>query len=178
MKIRRRRSKLSVVLLLGLGLTGLQAQEAIPATGGDASGSSGSVSYSVGQMVYATNTGTNGSVAQGVQQPYEISVIIGIEEAEAINLSVSAHPNPTNNILILKVDASTTLSMRSLNYQLFDMQGKLLETNKITNNETSIMMRNFVPATYFLKVYTLGGNDLTGVIQNDKTVKTFKIIKN
>ncbi len=67
--------KLSAILLLGLGLTGLQAQTSVNATGGNASGSGGSASYSVGQVVYTTHTGTNGSVAQGVQQPFEISVV-------------------------------------------------------------------------------------------------------
>jgi hypothetical protein len=176
--MRQKRLKFSAILLLMLGLTGLQAQEAIPATGGEASGSGGRASYSVGQMVYTTNTGSNGSAAQGVQQPYEISVITGIEEAKGINLSVSAYPNPTNDFLTLKVDASTALSIHSLSYQLFDLQGNLLETKKITGNETSIVMSNLVPAIYFLKVYAVGRNGRTGVIQNDKKIKTFKIIKN
>jgi hypothetical protein len=77
---------LSALLLSGLGLTGLQAQEVIPAVGGNASGSGGSVSYSVGQVAYQTHTGTNGSVVEGVQQPYEISVLTAIEEAKNINL--------------------------------------------------------------------------------------------
>jgi hypothetical protein len=64
--------KLSAILLFGLGLTGLKAQESINAAGGNTTGSGGSASYSVGQVVYTTNTGTNGSVAQGVQQAYEI----------------------------------------------------------------------------------------------------------
>ena len=55
------------VLLLGLGLTA-QAQQATTATGGNASGSGGTVAYSVGQIVYTTNTGSTGSVAQGMQQ--------------------------------------------------------------------------------------------------------------
>jgi hypothetical protein len=45
-----------------------------PQAGGEATGSGGSVSYSVGQVVYTTNTGINGSVAQGVQQPYEFQM--------------------------------------------------------------------------------------------------------
>lgn len=178
MKMSQKRLKLCAILLLGLGLQVIQAQEAIPASGGEASGSGGSASYSVGQMIYTTNTGTNGSVAQGVQQPYEISVVTGIEEAKGINLSVSAYPNPTNDFLTLKVDASATNIIPSLSYQLFDMQGKLLETKKITGNETSIVMSNLVPATYFLKIYTEGRSDRTGAIQNDKKIKTFKIIKN
>ena len=168
--MRHKKLKLSAILLLGLGLTGLQAQETIPATGGNASGSGGSASYSVGQVVYTTNTGANGSVAQGVQQPFEISVvtgITGIEEAKGINLSVSAYPNPTTDFLILKVDASASLSIQSLSYQLFDMNGKRLQNKKIEGNETSIAMSNLVPATYFVKV-----------LQGNKEVKTFKIIKN
>ncbi|MGI6479933.1 MAG: T9SS type A sorting domain-containing protein [Salinivirgaceae bacterium] len=47
------------------------------------------------------------------------------------------------------------------------MNGKLLLNEKITGNQTSIVMSNLVPATYFVKV-----------IQGSKEVKTFKIIKN
>lgn len=66
--------KTVALLLLGFGITTAQAQQATTATGGNASGSGGPVAYSVGQVVYTTNTSSNGSVAQGVQQPYEISI--------------------------------------------------------------------------------------------------------
>ena len=158
--------KLSAVLFLGLGLTGLQAQTSIHATGGNASGSGGSANYSIGQVVYTTGTGTTGSVAEGVQQPYEISVATGIEEAKGISLSVTAYPNPTTGYLTLSIDASTTLSIHSLSYQLYDMNGKLLQEEKITGNQTRIVLSNLVPANYFVKV-----------IQDDKELKTFKIIK-
>ena len=156
--------KLCALLLLGLGLTGLQAQESINAAGGVASGSGGSANYSVGQLVYTTNTGSNGSVAQGVQQPYEISAITGIEEAKDINLTITAYPNPTTDYLTLNVK---DFELSNLNFQLYDMQGKLLRNEKITGNQTSIVMSNLVPSTYFVKV-----------IQGNKEIKTFKIIKN
>ncbi len=156
--------KLSAVFLLVIGLTGLQAQEAIPTTGGEASGTGGSASYSVGQVVYTTNTGTNGSVAQGVQQPFEISVVTAIEEAKGINLSVTAYPNPTTDYLTLSIDE---FEISDLSYQLCDINGKLLQKEKITGNQTSIVMSNLVSASYFVKV-----------IQGNKEVKTFKIIKN
>jgi hypothetical protein len=155
--------KLIAVLLLGLGLTGLQAQTSVNATGGNASGSGGSLSYSVGQVVYTTNTGTNGSVAQGVQQPFEISEVTAIEEAKGINLLVSAYPNPTTNNLTL---STGEFDISNLSFQLYDMNGKLLQNEKITCNQTSIGMSNLVPATYFVKV-----------IQGRKEVKKFKIIK-
>jgi hypothetical protein len=164
--MKHKKLKISALLLLGLGLTGLQAQEVIPAIGGNASGSGGTVSYSVGQVVFTTNTGTNGSVAQGVQQPYEISVLTGTEEAVGINLSVSTYPNPTSDFLTLSVFDSTPLSFQSMSYQLCDMNGKLLKSEKISDNQTSIDMSNLVPATYLVKV-----------IHGNKEVKTFKIIK-
>ncbi|HNY52249.1 MAG TPA: hypothetical protein PKJ27_02320, partial [Bacteroidales bacterium] len=102
--MQHKRLKLSVVFLLGLGLIGLQAQENVNATGGNASGSGGSASYSVGQVVYTSNTETDGSVTQGVQQPYEIWVATAIEEAQAINLLVTAYPNPTTDYLTLRID--------------------------------------------------------------------------
>ncbi|OIP02538.1 MAG: hypothetical protein AUJ98_01050 [Bacteroidetes bacterium CG2_30_33_31] len=154
------------ILSFTLSLTTVMAQENVNSTGGNAAGSGGSASYSVGQVEYTYNTGTNGSVAQGVQQPYEISVVIGFDEAKEINLLVSAYPNPTTDDLLLKVDSSSILPIQSMEYQLYDMNGKLLQITKISSNLTSIAMNSLKSATYFLKV-----------IANDKEVKTFKIIK-
>ena len=162
--MRYRKLKLSAALLLGFGLTGLQAQTSVNAIGGDATGSGGSVSYSVGQVVYTTNNGTNGSVVEGVQQPYEILVVTAIKEAKDINLSVSAYPNPTTDYLTLEVKE---FELANLSFQLYNITGKLLQSKKITGNQTSIVMSNLAPAMYFVKV-----------IQDNKEVKTFKVIKN
>ena len=162
--MKHKRLKLSALLFLGLGLTGLQAQTSVNATGGNASGSGGSASYSVGQLAYTTNTGTNGSVSEGVQQPFEISVVTGIEEAKGINLSVTAYPNPTTDYLTLSI---SEFEISNLTYQLYDISGKLLQSEKITGNQTNIVMSNLVPANYFVKV--IAGNQL---------IKEFKIIKN
>lgn len=156
--------KLCAVLLLSLGLSGVQAQQSVNTTGGNASGSGGTVNYSVGQVVSQIHSGTNGSLAEGVQQPYEISVVTGIKEAKSIILTVSVYPNPTTDYLILEVK---DFELSSLHFQLYDMQGKLLHDKKITSKQTNVAISNLVPATYFVKV-----------IQGNKEVKTFKIIKN
>jgi hypothetical protein len=150
--------------LLNFGLFGLQAQQVVTTSGGNASGSGGSVSYSVGQVVYTKNTGTNGSSAQGVQQPYEISVITGIEEAKDISLEVVIYPNPATDFFKLSIK---NYDVENLRYQLFDINGSLLQDNKIDSNEITISMQDLRPSTYFLKV-----------IQGKKDIKTFKIIKN
>jgi len=162
--MRKKRLKLSVFVLLIFGLSSVQAQEVIPATGREASGSGGSASYTVGQVVYTTNVGTNGNtVAQGVQQPYEISVVTSIPEAKDINLSVSAYPNPSTNYLTIKVENYETANLQ---YMVFDINGKLLQTVKATGQETKIETNNLVPANYFIKV-----------LDSEKEIKVFKIIK-
>ena len=146
------------------GVNGLQAQEAITASGGDAAGSGGSVSYSVGQVSYKTIKGNNGSVNQGVQQPYEISVISGVVQAENINIKCIAYPNPTSDQLTLSIE---NFKLENLTYKVYDMSGRLLLSKKITNNNTKINMSTLLHASYFVKV-----------LKDNSVVKTFKIIKN
>ena len=159
--MKHKKIKLSV-LLLGIGITA-QAQQATTATGGNASGSGGTVAYSVGQIVYTTHTGATGSVAQGVQQPYEISIVLGIDN-HSTNLGLSAYPNPTTNFLTLNVGNA---ELSTLNFQLYDILGKLIESRKIISSSETIAIENLPTATYFLKV-----------TNNNNEVKTFKIIKN
>ena len=149
---------------MGLGLTVLQAQNVISTSGGMALGNGGTATYSVGQVVYTTNTGANGSVAQGVQQPYEISVMTGIKEAKDISLEFVVYPNPTTDFVKLKI---MNYKVNNLRYQLYDINGCLLQDNKVDDIETRITMENLKPSTYFLKM-----------MQGNWDIKTFKIIKN
>ncbi len=87
----KHKKQMTCLVLLFLGLGGLQAQDAVTAAGGEASGSGGSSSYSVGQVLYTTSAGSNGIVAHGVQQAYEIFVTAGIEETN-INLELIGLP--------------------------------------------------------------------------------------
>jgi len=161
--MRYKKLKLCTMLILVIGLKVLQAQEVIPAAGSTALGSGGSVCYTVGQIVYQTHTGIDGSVSEGVQQPYEISVIPAIEETEGIHFSASVYPNPSIDYLTLEVEEFELLN---LTYHLFNMQGQPLQSKKITENITIIAMEKLMTATYYLKV-----------THKNIELKTFKIIK-
>jgi len=161
--MRLKRLKICVIFLIVIGISGIQAQETIPATGGDISGSGGSVSYTVGQVVYHTYTGSNGSVAEGAQQPYEISVVTGLQEYRGINLVISVYPNPATDYLQLVVES---VIIKDLSFQLYSMNGKLLQNREIIDKHTNIAMSNLVSSTYFVKV-----------IRDKTELKTFKIIK-
>lgn len=159
--MKQKKIKLSV-LLLSIGIS-VQAQQATTTTGGDASGSGGTVAYSVGQVVYTTNTDASGTVSQGVQHAYEIFTV-GIKETE-LNISLTAFPNPTTENLTLQI---SDYNNEQLSYQLFDMQGKQLSNGQITAQQTQINMNSLPTATYFVNV----------VNQENKKVQSFKIIKN
>lgn len=143
-------------------MSGVFAQESSNSAGGDASGAGGTVAYSVGQVVYTTNTGSNGSVAQGVQHAYEI-FSVGIKET-ALNISLTAFPNPTTENLTLQISDYTN---QQLTYQLFDVQGKQLSNGQITAQQTQINMNSLPTATYFINV----------VNQENKNIQSFKIVK-
>lgn len=151
------------VLLWSIGLIRVQGQVAIATTGGDASGRGGSVAFSTGQVVYSSNTGTNTSTTQGVQQPFEISEITGINTAKDVTLNYSAYPNPTTDYLTLKVENE---DYDLLLYQLFDTHGVLLISKKLEGTETSIPVSHLTSATYILKIR-----------KNGQWIKTFKILK-
>ena len=61
------------------------------------------MSYAIRQVVYTINTGTNGSAAQGVQQPYEISVVTAIEEVMDISIEMVVFPNPATDFVKLRI---------------------------------------------------------------------------
>lgn len=103
------------VAFLPLGLGSLQVRESDNGSGIEATGPGITTCKLVVQVVYTTNTGTNGSLAKGVQQPYEISTTVDINET-SINLEMHVYPNPTTNYLTLDTDDNANLS-----YQLYDM---------------------------------------------------------
>ncbi len=153
--------------LLALPVVGLQAQQihaSVAASGGNATGTGGSVSYSVGQTFYVTAFGTNGSVSEGVQQPFEISVITGIDDIFGIDLNYSVYPNPTKGMLTLKVE---NYEVNDFYYELYDISGRKIKTENLMDKETRIDMGTLNSSTYILRV-----------IKENKEVKSFKIIKN
>jgi hypothetical protein len=154
---------LCFLLMSGFSITILEAQATIPASGGNTTGSGGSVSYTVGQITCNTMSGINGTVAQGVQQPYEISVVTAIENAREITIECTVYPNPTRGLLKLIVES---FDYENLRFRLFDINGILLQDKKVESKETEISMDNLSSSVYFLKV-----------IKNNVEVKVFKIVK-
>lgn len=150
------------LLFISFHLTTSYSQNSIISSGGDVFGVGGSCSYSVGQITYLNYSGSNGSISEGVQHPYEI-ITLGLDHNTEISL-LMVYPNPFS--------ASTLLSIldrryENLKYQLFDLNGKKLTENKITQSETFINLGTLNAAVYLLQI----------IDDDEKIIKTFKIIK-
>ena len=78
--MKNKKTKYYVAFLCSIGMLTLNAQENTVSSGAIATGAGGNVSYSVGQAFYITSTTPSCSISQGVQQPMEIQVILGVEE--------------------------------------------------------------------------------------------------
>ena len=140
----------------------VSAQQSVTVSGNTATGAGGSANYSVGQVAYTTNYGTNGNLTQGVQQSYEISTL-GTDEHSEINLQFLAYPNPTTDVLTLSIG---NFNSSDLIYSLFDINGRVIQSKKITESLTNIDMKNQQSAIYFLKITA-----------DNKEIKTYRIIK-
>ncbi|MFC0878602.1 T9SS type A sorting domain-containing protein [Saccharicrinis sp. FJH2] len=148
---------------ISVSLSGM-AQEALPVSGGIAEGSNGSSSFSVGQIQTNPVEGDGVYMLVGVQQAFEISSEAGLEDFSGTNLTLTAFPNPATNVLILDVD---TFSVKNLTYRLFDQEGTLVKSERISNVQTRIPTNDLAKATYFLRI-----------LKSDELLKTFKIVKN
>ncbi len=135
----------------------LFAQETTLTAGKDFASSNGNFSFSIGQVVYTSNANSSGSVEQGVQQTYLISIL------EETQKNISIYPNPTRDFLNLKIENDT---LNEYSYKLFDLKGKLLLENQVQSEISQIPMTAFPKSSYSLCV-----------TKGEELIQSFKLTK-
>ncbi len=140
------------LILLTIPINGLLfSQQNTVATGGEASGTGGTVSFTIGQIDFSAQSGANGTVTQGIQQPLEF-YNVGLEEA-VNNFSVLFFPNPT--VAELQVELKN-VSLDQLTYVLTDLNGKIIEFRSIDTENLTINMTELSRTNYFLNFVRKG----------------------
>ncbi len=147
------------IALISCGIH-LNAQQNTVASGNDATGTGGSVSITIGQIDYQSNSGTGGTINQGVQQPYEIFDVISVNELDLLITTI--FPNPTNGIVQLTVSSIEN----NLEYALYDLSGRRLQQQLIDANQTNIDLSKLAAGEYLLQV--------SNQSQQQKTLKIIK----
>ena len=142
------------------------AQSAVVSVGGDAQSNGGSVSYTVGQVAVQTVANSNGSVsvAEGVQQPYEI-MTVGVDDYPQIVLDAVVYPNPTDNLAQLRLNGFE-IPAAGLRAILYDGSGKRLQTIPVTGDLTPFQIGQYATGTYYLEVR-----------DEKRILKTFKVVR-
>ena len=144
-------------LLLFFGSVGF-GQEVVSTQGDSYINSSGSIDFTLGEVVI--NTGTDGSndLTQGFHQTNWnfVSTEDHVPSYEAI-----IFPNPTSEILTIR-----TSSFENVTYTLYDARGKLVIQDKLSSVQTPIPVSQLAPGAYSL------------TLNNDtQNLKTFQLIK-
>jgi hypothetical protein len=112
--------------------------------------------------VYTTNTSNSGSVSQGVQQAFEFQTLSNLRLL-TVQLKAVTYPNPTTDFIVLKI---TDITLKNLQYTLFDFNGKAIASSPIKTSSTEIPMKYLSKGMYLLKL-----------TKKNKPLKSFKIIK-
>jgi hypothetical protein len=150
------KTKMYLTLLLSCGLSASYAQEGIVVAGGDTGASNGTLSFSVGQTFYIPQ---NNILQVGIQQPYEIFILgIGSQPISAIKI----YPNPTSDYVIMEMD----ILKNKLRYEFWDMLGRRIDNQSISESKTQMEVKNLPSGTYFLHI-----------IQENQVIQTFKVVK-
>lgn len=138
----------------------LGAQDAFGTTGGDTSGSTGSEAFSAGLLVYTEITGPGGSATQGIQFSHELYVI-NVRE-DIIGISLNVYPNPSSDQLMIQL-----IGRETYDYQMFNSLGMKLLSGKVLEGVTQLQVADLPAGLYLLDI-----------LQKNKSIKTYKIIKN
>lgn len=139
----------------------LHAQEVITTSGGYGETTGARVTWTIGEPVTETVTGTNSILNQGFNQG-DLTITI-IKNPFQSGLGLLIYPNPAVNELMISIEES---EIENLRYILFDMGGKILFENKIPGSVTHVSVNKLVPSTYILKIY-----------QSKKEIGVYKIVK-
>ncbi|MFT6137821.1 MAG: hypothetical protein ACJAUJ_000907 [Salibacteraceae bacterium] len=151
--------KKTAFVLFSLLATGIVSAQEVVCTQGDSySNASGSIDFTLGEVIIATGTDGTNDITQGFHQTNWN--FLGVDDF-APDYEAIIFPNPTEDVLNIR-----TSTFENVTYTLYDAQGKLVMQDKLSAEQTPIQVSQLAPGNYSLT--------LTNETQN---LKTFKLIK-
>jgi len=154
--------KLLFALIVSLGCLGMMAQshQVFATSGASFKQSSGYISYTIGEILTTTLSGTGNIVTQGFQQtglPKSGPSSVGTMP----DFHMSVYPNPVQDLLVMEVEL-----LQNMQYTLHDVTGVLVDRGLVLKERTEIDFRNLSPAIYVLRVF-----------DNNQQIRIFQIVK-
>lgn len=150
--------KETLVLCALLITVSVSAQEVVSTQGDSYSNTSGSIDFTIGEVVINTGTDGTNDITQGFHQTNWN--FVGLED-HAPNFEATIFPNPTEDVLNIR-----TSTFENVTYTLYDAQGKLVLQDALSANQTPIQVSQLAPGSYSL------------ILNNEtQNLKTFKLVK-
>ncbi len=156
---------IAMITLFAAGALSANAQEleVIGSAGSSETSASGTLSYTIGEVVVATGSSTENVLTQGFHQGFLTPTAID-EVPERFEVTI--YPNPTADRLVIE---SAHLSDFE-RVKLYDLQGKLIWQQASSLADQERMVINFIPyaaGNYILRM----SEKTTGEVYSYKVVK-------
>lgn len=151
-----------ILTLLLLFAATISAQQAISAAGTHATGTNVQLSWTVGEVMVSTFTGSSAILSQGLHQGK--LTITAIEPVILTGVSVKTYPNPVNDKLNI---GFSNFVENKYSFSITDGNSRIIQTGTAVENPQSVDMTSFAQGVYFLKVEAV----------SEKQSQIFKIIK-
>ncbi len=136
------------------------SQEVVSPAGAHHQSQAMSISWTLGEAVIETFVSGEYILTQGMHQGELL--VTSIHEHEMI--SVNVFPNPVTNVL--HIELANDFMDGELTMQLFDISGKLIDSQKISHPETLYPFQKYKPGVYMLSITLESGER-----------QTFRIVK-
>tara|TARA_B110000027_G_C16102001_1_gene293552 strand:+ start:1032 stop:1508 length:477 start_codon:yes stop_codon:yes gene_type:complete len=126
----------------------VNAQESISTLGQDLIISSGSLSFTLGQISNETQNLSSYSLQEGVQQVYSDNSTFGIVKSDS-EYAFEIYPNPFQNHIIIQAQKD---QLSGAKYNIYDISGRLVIGGEIEESSTHIETEFLPSASYILKI--------------------------
>ncbi|MDP4267870.1 MAG: T9SS type A sorting domain-containing protein [Bacteroidota bacterium] len=138
-------------------------QSVTSTSGGGGYSSDANLNWTIGETFINTFSASNEILTEGFYQTKLTATVI--DEITNYGFMINAFPNPTTNVVTLKIENGKP---EKHTYQLYDQMGNILEQKVIMEIETLVQFKKYASGTYIIKINDAKNNN----------IKTIKIIKN
>jgi hypothetical protein len=152
-----------LILSVSLFLTVISSygQELVSTSSGDCANTTYQLSWSIGEPISETFAQSNKIVTQGFQQSKLI--ITSIKTVSGFNYSVGVFPNPTVDVINLKIDKGDFSKIKCV---IYNLNGDLVINQSFNSTGLQVNLEKFPSATYIMRIF-----------ENNNEIQTFKIVK-
>tara|TARA_B100000678_G_C18129895_1_gene470237 strand:+ start:249 stop:713 length:465 start_codon:yes stop_codon:yes gene_type:complete len=137
----------TLILLLSCFSISLYGQQAALSSGLEGRGTGGTFSASAGLPGFTFYADATGSLALGVQHPWE-SFSLSFPSTFSLQGAVHLYPVPATDRLCIRMD-----SLKDGYYQVFDGGGRLVQKGPLRNSVTEIQLSALQSGHYHISIF-------------------------